>query len=440
MDTLNRFRIVRLSADLQRQFQLSDLICSDPDGMPFREGNAFYRWMIDENACEPGTAYNYLHAVFPFFTFLWTGSPPLRFSAPAALIRQRVRDYLKEKLGCLVRPHPCGNFIVKRSKPITATSARLFLTALRRFYFWAILKCEYTEVNPMEWTTRLIASEPGFKPEMPARSGLTLPEDPGRRVPDTYFCMVAEEWQPHIIDDPQLRQLLLPAFRHARDRVIARILFDSGARISEVLGLTLADWRCLGQRERARATNKGSHGQRVKEIWWSADTTQVLRDYVNAERHRWDPKQRGLEDLPDAAPLFITDEGAPYTYKAFYAHWRKACAHLQVKITPHQVRHWYVTMALSFIETLPDQTKRAEYRQALVAYIGWRNPVTIQVYDHHLHQLNFAPIHAALARLGEGGSERSTPASPSPSPLPIGLNVISAELAGWLGQAFGWER
>ena len=438
MDTLDRFRIVKLSPELQKEFALPRLICADPEGLPFREGNAFYHWMVDENACEPATAYNYLSAVLPFFTFLWEGSPPLHYHASAEKIRTRVRDYLKDKLGCIVRPHRNGNFTVHRAKPITATSARLFLTALKRFYQFVMLKGWYADPNPMMWTTRLPMPEPAFKPKMPPRSGLTLPDKKGR-MPDTYFCIVAADWQPRIIDDPHLRQLLLPAFTQTRDRIIARILFDSGARISEVLGLTLDDWRRLGQRERALATNKGSHGERVKEIWWSVETAQLLRDYINHERHLCDEKGRVLDELPDSARIFVTDAGAPYSYKAFYANWQRACVRVQLKITPHQVRHWYVTMALRFIAALPDETKRAAYRQSLIAYLGWRNPETIQAYDHHLRQLDYAPIHAALAQLGARGGEDANPSCPSKIAPPVGMNMISAEMENWLGQQFGWE-
>ncbi|MBI5028994.1 MAG: site-specific integrase [Chloroflexi bacterium] len=438
MDTLDRFRIVKLSTELQKEFDLPRLICADPQGLPFPEGNAFYSWVVDENACESATAYNYLSAMLPFFTFLWTVSPSLCFTAPAEQIRARVRDYLKDKLGCVVRRHSNGNFIVKRSGTITVTSARLFLTALKRFYQFAILKGWYADANPMVWTTRLTVTEPGFKPKMPPKSGLTLPDKRGR-VPDTYFCIIDADWQPRIIDDPQLRQLLLPAFARTRDRIIARILFDSGARISEVLGLTLADWRRLGQRERAMAANKGSHGERVKEIWWSVETAQLLRDYINQERHLCDETGRGLDTLPDSARIFVTDEGDPYTYKAFYANWQRTCARAQLKLTPHQVRHWYVTMALRFIAALPDETKREAYRQSLIAYLGWKNLETIQAYDHHLRRLDYAPIHAVLAQLGATGVDDTNKPHPSKMPSPVGMNVISAEMESWLDQQFGRE-
>jgi len=439
MEHLNRFRMVRLSKELQKEFDLPEFICANPEGLPFMEGNEFYSWVIGENACEPATAYNYLGAVLPFFTFLWNGSPSLCYLAPTAQIRQRIRDYLKDKLSCVVRRHTHGNFIVKPSGAITPKSARLFLTALRRFYFCAKLNGWYRDVSPLEWSARLTTPKPSFKPRTPPRSGLSLPESKRGREPDTYFCVVSADWHPRIIDDPQLRQRLLPAFTQLRDRVIVRILFDSGARISEVLGLIIADWRSLGQRERARAADKGSHGERVKEIWWSTDTAQLLRDYINQDRHQSDVLGRGLNELPDAAPIFITEKGTPYGYKAFYANWQRACACVQIQITPHQVRHWYVTMALRLLDSLADGSKREAYRESLIAYIGWHNPETIKAYDHHIRKLDYAPIHAVLARLGETVTrgEPNTPASERV--LPIGMNVISEELEHWLNEQFGWE-
>jgi site-specific recombinase XerC len=422
MVTLNRYRIIKLPSSLQVEFALPEVICADPEGQPFLEGQEFYRWIVDDNACEAATAYNYLGAVLQFLTYLWENAPPLRYTAPTAQIRTQVREYLRKKLGCVVRPHRAGNFMVKPSPTITATSARLFLTALRRYYFCAIVKGWYTDANPMEWSVRL-AQDRQFKPQMPPQSGLTVPERKKGRVPDTYFCVVAEDWQPQIIDDEYLRQRLLPAFTQMRDRVIARTLFDSGARISEVLRLTLGDWRKRGGQTKAWTTNKGSHGECIKEIWWSDDTAQWIRNYIARERRRCDPSGLGLDELPDSAWLFITEAGTPYTYKAFYANWQTACQKAQIKITPHQIRHWFVTMALHMIDSLEtDEVKRAAYRQALIEYMGWRNPETIRAYDHHLRKLDFAVVHAKLVKLG--GPDVHV------SPQPAGALNLSADFTG----------
>jgi integrase len=422
----HQFRIVKLSDELQHEFGLPPLICADPDGLPFPEGQAFRAWLIDENACQPTTADKYLGNLLSFLTFLRLGSPSLHYTAPADHIRMRLRDYLREKLGCIVRPHRQGNFLVAASPPLSP-SVRLHLVALRRFYTFAILRGYYMEMNPLLWSERLTRPEHQFTPSMPPLSGLTVPEKKPRRNPETYFCFVAGDWQPQIIDDPDLPKRVLAGFVYRRDQLIARILFQSGARVSEVLELQLGDWRRRGLHERALATNKGSRGERVKEIWWSGETAHLLRQYVETERRHCDPTGLGLDELSDAAPLFITEKGDTYTYAAFYYHWRRACMQAGIKVHPHQARHWFVTMGLHRIQAVPAQDQRDAARQALIAYMHWKNPETIQAYDHHLHQSEFSPIHAALIQLVESQVE-ATVREPTPSRTPPDGTAVSAEL------------
>ncbi len=408
---LHTFRVVELGDELQRELSLPRFICADPDGQPFPEGQAFRAWLIEENACQLATADKYLKTILPFLTFLWFSSPPLRYTAPFDQIRSRIRDYLKEKLGCAVRPHRQGNFVVTVPRPVTQQSVRLCLVTLKRFYEFVIAKGSYTDANPLLWSKRLIPFERDFIPSMPPESGLTLPDRKRGRVPETYFCFVAGDWKPHILDDSTLPGRLIPGFTTCRDQLIARILFQSGARISEVLGLTLGDWRRHDLRDRALAMNKGSQGERVKEIWWSGETAILLRHYVQSYRRQSDVLGRGLDELPNSAPLFITDAGDTYTYFAFYYHWRNACAKAGLKIHPHQARHWFVTTALRRIRTLPDPIKREAHRQALISYMKWKSPETIRAYDHHLRLAEFTSIHAALAQLVEAKPAKIAPQS-----------------------------
>lgn len=422
--------MINLSPELQQEFGLPALLCADPEGLPFPEGQAFYTWLIHENACQPETAKTYLRAVLPFFTFLWFGSPSLRYIAPADHIRNQVRAYLHQKLGCAVRPHPQGNFLVLSSPTVTAQSVRAYLVALRRFYQCAIMKGWYGEGNPLVWAEGVARTAGAFTPGPPPASGLSLPEPKPGRMPQTYFCFRAGEWQPQIIDDPHFATRLLAGFVQPRDRLIARLLLESGARVGEVLRLTLGDWRRLGLQQRATATNKGSHGERVKELWWSSESSQLLRHYMETERRQCDRTGQGLDQLPDAAPLFLTAAGGAYSYFAFYYQWRQACARAGLRAHPHQIRHWFVTMALRRIQAVTETPQREAYRQALITYLHWQNPETIRAYDHHLHLLEFTPIHSALIQLIEGSATEPSPLPGEPQPPRRGETIAAGQ----------WER
>lgn len=437
MTTLSRFRIVKLPLELQTEFNLPELICADADGLPFPEGQTFYRWLVEDDACEPSTARNYLNLILPFLTYLYGNDRPFLYTASTQQIREQVRVYLKEKLSCVVRPHRGGNYTIPATKTVTLSTVRLFLTALNRFYTCAILKGWYADANPLVWTTRIVP-EREFQPHMPPESGLTLPDDHRGRIPDTYFCVIAGHWRPQVLDDPNLPKQLLAGFTCLRDQLITRMLFESGARIGEVLGLMAGDWRRREQGERALAPNKGSHGARVKEIWWSSATAQSLCHYLNTDRRACDPLGRSWKDLPDEAQLFVNDEGKPYTYPAFYAHWRHACRSVGLKVTPHQARHWFVTMALHKFATLGSEPRQVA-RQSLIAYMGWRNPETIQAYDHHIRREDFATTHAALVRLVESGQADTAPAVSANASASEDVTVIPTELwdqlSGWLDEA-----
>jgi integrase len=235
---------------------------------------------------------------------------------------------------------------------------------------------------------------------------MTSPQKRAGRIPATYFCVVADEWHPKIIDDPQLPYQLVSGMSYLRDQIIVRMLFESGARVGEILSLTINDWRPLvGRRHGALATNKGSWGQRVKEIWWSSETSQQLRMYLNGPRRQHDPFNRRIETLSGTEPLFLTETGRAYRYPAFYYHWRQACARLGLDVHPHQARHWFVTTALRRIEAVPDEGQRQAYRQGLIAYIYWKSPETIQAYDHHLRLTDFSTIHLAIEQLVQSGQD-----------------------------------
>jgi integrase len=106
-----------------------------------------------------------------------------------------------------------------------------------------------------------------------------------------------------------------------RDEVITRFMFETGARISEILELTVGDYRKRSDIHELAATNKGSFKRRIKFIRISPETLKLLIKYVNSERRQFASTQVKFNDLPDGEPLFLSARGTPYTYSAFYSNW-----------------------------------------------------------------------------------------------------------------------
>jgi hypothetical protein len=103
---------------------------------------------------------------------------------------------------------------------------------------------------------------------MPAISGVDAPND--IRLSSNYFRYAGREWLPQSIDDPTFPSTVYAAGREygwgLREFCIVRTLFESGARISEVIGLTAADWAVSRFLNQFSARNKGSLGVRTKRL------------------------------------------------------------------------------------------------------------------------------------------------------------------------------
>ena len=430
--TLHRYRMVKYEADESQP----GFICADPQGLPFLEGHQFFTWLVEIKGVTPETAWRYLKLLLAYLTGLWQMAS-ISYTAPVSTIRQQTVFFLRHRLGCTVWKHKNGNYQVKRPHLVTPATARQYLVVARHFYDFVIERGLYPGPNPFAWPEGRQLHPVQFVPTIPPLSGLSLPNEKQGRSPDTYFCLVGDEWRPRIIDDPNLPRHFMPQFEYRRDQLVVRILFESGARIGEVLALTIGDWRQFGLQARAAATNKGDGFIRVKQVWWSAETNMLLHYYVNHERVQCDELKRKLHDLPDREAIFLNVKGQAYTYHAFYHHWRKTCRQVNIKLHPHQIRHWFVTMALSKIQSLPEVKQDLEI-QNLIAYMAWKNPTTISAYQHHVKQTQFASTHRAISQLVADGAQPGcsvqtgldvAPAGQHRQDGPVQVELISTELA-----------
>jgi len=196
-----------------------------------------------------------------------------------------------------------------------------------------------------------------------------------------------------------------------REECVARILFESGARVSEVVGLTLGDWHARGLRQEASAFSKGSHGRRVKFLRFSANTAKLLRRYFDGERRRHDAEHRTLKDylttsesgVLDLAqvPVFLSSQRTPVRANHFRDNfWTPACRAAGINADVHQARHWYVTMAIRQIhETAQTEAEVKRRSRELIAYMKWRQGwQTMQSYDHYFDAGRHAEVQDELHR------------------------------------------
>ena len=365
---------------------------------------------------DPKTVRVYLYALCPYFTWLdansWQERQGQTWDAPPTQVRRSIEDYLTQKLQCQLLPHRQGWKYVKITTG-TRSTLRVFLAALKLFYQVMRERELYPFANPlvdsMHATVTAVlaqgeqAEEEQSAPAMPARSGVAVPKvSPKHRLTDTYYKVEHDEWQPQIIDDPKLPGYILKGGRslslkltRLRDEVVTWLLFESGARVSEVVGLRLSDWAAVGMKNQAKTFSKGSAGRRVKTISFAEDTVILLRRYFNEERIQFDPEGYSLDVYLELAmrrtcdlstvPVFLSCQGTPLTPKVYREHyWNRACQAAGVEADVHQARHWHVTRCVRDIYETAKTPQEIERRLAdLVEYMKWKSEETLAAYQHY---------------------------------------------------------
>lgn len=271
--------MVRRPEGIVSQFER---IVVDSRGHPHLALTRLYQHLCQE--LSDGTAHTYLSALLPYFTFLdsdpWRQQRQDQWDSPPESVREAVRDYLLQKLHCKVRRYGMYEMVVLSAQ--SPSTVRVFLSALKRFYAGALVAREHPLTSPvihlLEKVDEEDAEVPRSRPKMPPESGIEEPQR--KRTSDNYFRLVDKEWIPEPIDDPALHLRLLNGFKQARisrrDQIVIRMAYESGARITELLTLSVGDWRKRGYKQEATACNKGSHGRRVKAIRFSMETVKLL--------------------------------------------------------------------------------------------------------------------------------------------------------------------
>lgn len=352
----------------------------------------------------------------------WCASDPVtqarqwRWNADPPQVRHAVRQYLTVAAECriTVRPDTLG---LKVSYVNTTAGTRinvgLLLVALKKLYDVLSDHGLYAFANPMvheaarqtmgevrRQRREAMRAVTGRAP-MPAISGVDAPPA-DLRLSENYFRFVRTQWQPRSIDDPDFPREVYAAGQQygwsLREMCITRTLFESGARVSEVVALTAGDWATSQFLNRFHACNKGSHGRRVKTLVVSHQTATLYRRYFDDANHgrcAVDPERLTLRQLTllarrsparlDQVHVSLTARGTPMTAKLFRDHyWTPALREAGLDADPHLARHWFVTNALRHVERgARDEAALARRKQELIQYMAWRSgDQTLRAYEH----------------------------------------------------------
>lgn len=383
--------------------------------------NRFVRYLAERYA--PNTLRNYLSAVVTYFSWIAARQDTeQRWSEQPEKVRLQVMDYLFLKFSCQVRDHRTGIKLVVVTNQ-TASSIATFLSAIKAFYAGMIAEEVYIHTNPLIGLSIQSPLDAGPHassildksfPSMPTISGVAQHVPEQKRLSDSYFIVLNEQWVPQVIDDPSFPTSIINAgIRfgwNTREVLVTRMLFETGARVNEICNLTVGDWYGRGLKNEAAAINKGSGQRRVKFVRWSDNTTKLLRQYFDSVRVTHDRQHFTLADYinhsPPAAdllsiPLFLTSRGTPLSANTFRnLYWRPACKDAKIDADIHQARHWYVTMAIREIHSTGLPKDEMERRvNDLIQYMNWKSGrSTLDAYEHFFSRQRHAVVQDALHR------------------------------------------
>jgi integrase len=178
---------------------------------------------------------------------------------------------------------------------------------------------------------------------------------------------------------------------------VLELLRNTGARLHEIVLLTVGGYRNEGIAGQAQVVSKGSLGREIKTIYFTHNprVMQLLTRYLEHIRRQWDRKHRTrFAEVGTSEPIFLTERGRPYSVKCFYSHWYKHYPRFRTLcpavFSPHDIRHLFITEFLIMLREACgagtnhfDAERYQREREAFGSTImQWRSAHTIDVYDH----------------------------------------------------------
>jgi len=308
------------------------------------------------------------------------------------------------------------------------------LAALRSFYQLLISVQFYSHPHPLDLhgTKHIIdrIRQQHLDDFVKLNQRSPMPSDSGvdrwrpLRFASSYYRIKDNHWIPEYLDDPRLMARVLTAGEAGgwtlQDIAIVRILFDSGCRIHEVCALTLQDWQTSGFSNMFSARSKGSRGKRVKDIIMTDKTLKILLRFIRYDRPELITYLNGNIVLPPRGEcelhLFRTKRGGLLTPDYFRRYrWTPVLVSAGMDVRAHQVRHWFVTMALNEIHSSAgSEADLQQKRNALQALMGWRSDM-LPAYDQARQRHDLPLIACAIHAYIENKQHQVPPVSDSPN-------------------------
>ena len=250
--------------------------------------NDFLDYLTHERAYSPHTVTSYGNDLREFDTYLKNTEDPIELShTDADLVRGWAMDLM--------------------ASGMKATSVNRKLSSLRTFYKY-LLKKEVIKVSPMQNVN-------GPKKAKP------LPQ------------FVREADMERLLDKPSAPT----TWQEARDRLIIQMFYETGIRLSELVGLNDADV------DFGRMTIKVTGKRNKQRIIPIGDgLAQSLKGYI-------EEKERQCIDGNCQSPLFITDKGLRVYPGWVYQLVRRELSQVVTlkKRSPHVLRHTFATAMLN---------------------------------------------------------------------------------------------
>ncbi len=456
--------VLRVKVAKRTQFPLQVL---QSNGMPELPLTVF----ADElrTTLSPGSAYAYVRELIQFANWALRDSVAAaqgwRIYGEPCEVRNLVQEYLTRVGECRVtrRPDTLGIRVAYvNAADGRRINVRLLLAALKRLYEVLSDSRLYPFPNPLVHADakraivefrragRAAMKAVADRPAMPPSSGIDPPED--IRLSENYFRLVRREWQPRSIDDPEFPGRVYRAGERygwtLREVCVARMLLESGARISEVFDLTAADWSVSSFGNHFSARSKGSFGERVKTLVISNPTAKLIGRYF--DRDRKCPAEESLtvsalRRIQKQSPerllqirIFLTRRGTPMTSGLFRDHyWRPALRAASIDADPHTCRHWFVTNAMRHMEQAArDEADVARHKQELIQYMAWRSGErTLKAYEHLERGRSFAGRLQAIHREMRKREQRTVRQLAANSGTAVSVPHDDRDLAYLLGEA-----